>query len=360
MMDLSLNASILISLIYVAASLVAAIVLEVLGKTVFKSGKNKKNILYKRVGNITYGPLIVYFVLSAVIGSISLLDLFAGDSFLAMTDRTWLREVLVATWEVMGILLVTICVARVLNVLLDWYLKKFARRTQTDFDDKIIPPLKRVLPLFIYSVGAIRLLDYFGFSISPILAGLGIGGIAVALAIQRPLGNFFAGTAVLTEGALKEDDFIEIEGGIAGYVSSVGWRSTKIRDRFNNLVIIPNSKMAESIVTNYYSPETAINLIITSGVAYEEDLENVEKTVFESLNQLLKTSKYVAENTEPRFGFSEFGDSNINFWVFMQAKDWPASFQLKSEIIKVIHKNFNNKKITINYPTRRIINDNEQ
>ena len=159
------------------------------------------------------------------------------------------------------------------------------------------------------------------------------------------------------QNKLLEEDFIEIEGGIAGYVSSVGWRSTKIRDRFNNLVIIPNSKMAESVVTNFYSPETAINLIITSGVAYEEDLEKVEKVVYESLNALIKTSEYVALDTEPRFGFSEFGDSNINFWVFMQAKDWPSSFQLKSEIIKIIHKNFEKNNIVINYPTRRIIND---
>ena len=189
------------------------------------------------------------------------------------------------------------------------------------------------------------------------MAGLGIGGIAVALAVQPTLSNFFAGTYVLTEGALKEGDFIEIEGGIAGYVSSVGWRSTKVRDRFNNLVIIPNSKMAESVVTNFYSPETAINLIITSGVAYEENLENVESTVKATLKQLLNDSENVANNTEPRFGFSEFGDSNINFWIFMQAKDWPASFQLKSEIIKSVHSSFAKKGITINYPTRRIIKD---
>ena len=240
---------------------------------------------------------------------------------------------------------------------MDWYSRKILKKTTTELDDKLIPPLKRVLPIIIYVLGALQLLEYFGFSVSPILAGLGIGGIAVALAVQPTLSNFFAGTYVLTEGALKEGDFIEIEGGIAGYVSSVGWRSTKVRDRFNNLVIIPNSKMAESVVTNFYSPETAINLIITSGVAYEENLENVEKTVKDTLHKLLNDSENVANNTEPRFGFSEFGDSNINFWIFMQAKDWPASFQLKSEIIKAVHSNFAKKGITINYPTRRIIKD---
>ena len=75
------------------------------------------------------------------------------------------------------------------------------------------------------------------------------------------------------------------------------------------------------------------------------------------MHKLLNDSENVANHTEPRFGFSEFGDSNINFWIFMQAKDWPASFQLKSEIIKAVHSSFAMKGITINYPTRRIIKD---
>ena len=349
--------ALILSLVFAGVSFAAAVILEILIKTKFKAGKNKNSALFKRIGFVTGGPLVVFLILSGIIWAVSFVNTLAGETVLEKNEMDWLKDILFTSWEVMLILLFIVCAARITNVLLDWYLRKIARRTLTDFDDKVIPPLKRVLPIAIYSIGAIRLLDYFGFSISPILTGLGIGGIAVALAIQRPLGNFFAGTSVLTEGALKEEDFIEIEGGIAGYVSSVGWRSTKIRDRFNNLVIIPNSKMAESVVTNFYSPETAINLIITSGVAYEEDLEKVEKVVYESLNALIKTSEYVALDTEPRFGFSEFGDSNINFWVFMQAKDWPSSFQLKSEIIKIIHKNFEKNNIVINYPTRRIIND---
>ncbi|MDA0769930.1 MAG: mechanosensitive ion channel, partial [Chloroflexi bacterium] len=94
--------------------------------------------------------------------------------------------------------------------------------------------------------------------ISPIWAGLGIGGIAVALAVQPTLSNFFAGTYVVTEGELNMGDYIQLEGGPAGYVTEVGWRSTKIRTMFNNLVIIPNSRMAESIVTNFHNPSLEV------------------------------------------------------------------------------------------------------
>tara|TARA_B100000949_G_scaffold149592_1_gene131429 strand:+ start:28 stop:1101 length:1074 start_codon:yes stop_codon:yes gene_type:complete len=357
MSNFGFNSDLIISLLLVVGSFVLALTLELVGDFVFKAGKNKNATLLYRIAYNLKGPLVVFFIVSGFLWSLSLLDIVAGDLVLEGSDRKWLNDSLLTTWGVLVIVILTISFSRITSVFLDWYSRKILKKTATELDDKLVPPLKRILPIIIYLLGALQLLGYFGFSISPILAGLGIGGIAVALAVQPTLSNFFAGTYVLTEGALKEGDFIEIEGGIQGYVSSVGWRSTKIRDRFNNLVLIPNSKMAESVVTNFYSPETAINILITSGVAYEENLENVEVTVKDTLQQLSSVSENVANNTQPRFGFSEFGDSNINFWIFMQAKDWSASFQLKSEIIKAVHSSFDKKGITINYPTRRIIKD---
>ena len=357
MSNFGFNSDLLISILLVAGSFLLALILELIGDFVFKAGKNKNATLLYRVAYNLKGPWVVFFIVSGFLWSLSLLDIVAGDLVLEGSDRKWLNDSLLTTWGVLVIVILTISFSRIASVFLDWYSRNILKKTTTELDDKLVPPLKRILPIIIYVLGALQLLGYFGFSISPILAGLGIGGIAVALAVQPMLSNFFAGTYVLTEGALKEGDFIEIEGGIAGYVASVGWRSTKIRDRFNNLVLIPNSKMAESVVTNFYSPETAINILITSGVAYEENLENVEVTVKDTLQQLSSVSENVANNTQPRFGFSEFGDSNINFWIFMQAKDWSASFQLKSEIIKAVHSSFAQKGITINYPTRRIIQD---
>ena len=357
MSNFGFNSDLLISILLVAGSFLLALILELIGDFVFKAGKNKNATLLYRVAYNLKGPWVVFFIVSGLLWSLSLLDIVAGDLVLEGSDRKWLNDSLLTTWGVLVIVILTISFSRIASVFLDWYSRNILKKTTTELDDKLVPPLKRILPIIIYVLGALQLLGYFGFSISPILAGLGIGGIAVALAVQPMLSNFFAGTYVLTEGALKEGDFIEIEGGIAGYVASVGWRSTKIRDRFNNLVLIPNSKMAESVVTNFYSPETAINILTTSGVAYEENLENVEVTVKDTLQQLLSVSENVANNTQPRFGFSEFGDSNINFWIFMQAKDWEASFQLKSEIIKAVHSSFAQKGITINYPTRRIIQD---
>ena len=190
---------------------------------------------------------------------------------------------------------------------------------------------------------------------SPILAGLGIGGLAVALAVQPTLSNFFAGTYVVTEGEMKKGDFIELEGGPSGYVEEVGWRSTKIRSRFNNLVIIPNSRMAESIVTNYYSPTPAMNVVVTCGVSYEADLPTVERCALEEAAALISESEQAIKDIDPFFGFSNFGDSNIDFFVFLQAIDRAGTFRLKSQLIKRIHERFGKEGIEINYPVRRLV-----
>jgi len=265
------------------------------------------------------------------------------------------KDLAIKIWKVSVILTATFTVAHVVDRLIDWYLLNIAESTETKIDDTLLPTLRRVLPITIYAVGALVAIDSVGVSISPILAGLGIGGLAVALAVQPTLSNFFAGTYVVTEGELKEGDFIELEGGPSGYVEDVGWRSTKIRSRFNNLVIIPNSRMAESIVTNYFSPTPAMNVIVTCGVSYDANLEDVERFSVEEAQAVINDSDQAIKDVEPFFGFSNFGDSNIDFFVFLQAIDRTGTFTLKSELIKRIHERFNVEGIEINYPVRKIV-----
>ena len=265
------------------------------------------------------------------------------------------RDLSIKIWKIMSILITTFAIAKTIDHLIDWYLLNIAEKTETKIDDTLLPTLRRVLPITIYTAGALVAIDSIGISISPILAGLGIGGLAVALAVQPTLSNFFAGTYVVTEGELKEGDFIELEGGPSGYVEEVGWRSTKIRSRFNNLVIIPNSRMAESIVTNYFSPTPAMNVIVTGGVAYESNLVDVEKYALEEARTVIEESEKAIKGTEPSFGFSNFGDSNVDFYVFRQAIDRAGTFGLRSELIKRIHDRFNREGIEINYPVRKLI-----
>jgi small-conductance mechanosensitive channel len=208
----------------------------------------------------------------------------------------------------------------------------------------------------IYSIGLLVALDSLDIAISPLLAGFGIGGLALAFQ-HTPV--FFSGTYLVAKGELKEGDFIELEGGPSGFVVEVGWRSTKVKIRFNNLIIIPNSKMIDSILTNYYSPTPTMNVVVTCGVSYDCDLTHVERVVLEITQGTIDESHYAVDNADPSFSFSEFGESNIEFFVLIQANNRTGGFLLKSYIVKKIHSRFENEGIEINYPVRRLVYPDE-
>ncbi len=233
------------------------------------------------------GPAVLFIVLLGLfLGFLVLMSLTSSTYDVLEGWDTSVRK----AWVVVIVAEVSYLASHLTQVLIAGYLRVIAARTAVDLDAKLLPPIRRVLPLIIYAVGALVALDSLDISISPLLAGFGIGGLAVALAVQPTLSNFFAGTYLVTEGELKEGDFIELEGGPSGYIVGVGWRSTKIRSRYNNLIIVPNSHMASTVVTNYYSPTPAMNVIVTCGVSYDSDLERVENLVMQIAQQIIDDS----------------------------------------------------------------------
>ena len=236
---------------------------------------------------------------------------------------------------------------------LDWYLTNLASRTNF-IDVRFYPLLRRVAVAIVYAVGILLVLDVLNINISPLIAGLGLGGLAVALAIQPTLANLFAGTYVMTEGVISTGDYIELEGGIAGYVVEVSWRSTRIRTWGNNLVVIPNAKLADTIITNYQEPTPAVNVYLTCGVSYESDLVQVEEISREVMEDLLDKDPNGVKAYGAWFGFESFGESNVIFWLFVQARNRLASFELQSALIRDLQQRFAKEGIVINYPVRAV------
>ena len=285
------------------------------------------------------------------------LGILALAGFLAVTvglelgeDQERANTVAGAAGLVVGI----IAVAGLLSAAVDWYLVTLASRTNHVVDVRLFPLIRRVGGLVVYGIGALLVLDVMDINISPLIAGLGLGGLAVALAIQPTLANLFAGTYVMTEGVIDTGDYIELESGVAGYVVEVGWRSTRIRTWGNNLVVIPNARFAETIITNYQQPVSAVNVYLTCGVSYDSDLDLVEEISREVMDDLLQNDDNAVKSYGSWFAFNAFGESNVDFWLFLQAKDRIASFSLQSALIKDLHRRFNDEGITINYPVRTL------
>ena len=253
-----------------------------------------------------------------------------------------------------GALLVVILFGRLVSRGMDWAIEEQGKRPRRTVDPRLLLMLRRVLVGLIYALGVMLVINTLGIPISPLIAGLGLGGVAVALAIQPTLSNLFAGTYVMTEGVVSPGDYIEMEGGVAGYVLEVGWRSTRLRTWGNNLVVVPNARFAETIITNYYEPTPPVNVYLTCGVSYDSDLTRVEAVSVDVMNSILETSPHGVQEYGSYFGFENFGESNVDFWLFVQAKDRLASFELRSELINQLHNRFDEEGIVINYPVRTL------
>ena len=125
-------------------------------------------------------------------------------------------------------------------------------------------------------VGLIIILNFLGIPITPMITALGVGGSAMALALQDTLANFFAGIHIMMEKSIRVGDFIKLESGQEGVVEDITWRTTRVKMLPNNMVIIPNHKFSQSIVTNYSLPEKRMSLSIPVSVSYQSDPEKVE------------------------------------------------------------------------------------
>ena len=300
---------------------------------------------------------VVKIILLSVRTPVSLVVILIG-SYLAFTiplsPTKSLEDMLTTTIFVLVTIISVYATASLISNLFSWYMTTVATRTQSTLDDQLFPLFRRVAVVLIYGIGILLILDQLHININPLIAGLGLGGLAVALAIQPTLSNIFAGTYVMTEGVISSGDFIELENGMSGYVMDVGWRSTRIRTFQNNLVVIPNSRFAETIITNYQLPAPAVNVIVNCGVSYDSDLYKVEQICNEVMAKVLETSPNANKEYGGYFGYDKFGDSNIDFWIFAQAKDRIASFQLKNALMQSLHQEFKRAGIVINYPVRTL------
>lgn len=212
----------------------------------------------------------------------------------------------------------------------------------------------------IFGIGLLVLLSTLGISITPIVASLGITSLAVALALQPTLENFFSGVQLVIDKPFRVGDFIELDSGEQGFVDRIGWRSTWIRMLPNNIVIMPNSLLSKSKVINYYYPEKELSVPVEVGVHYSSDLEKVEEVTLEVAREILTSHKWGVSTYETFVVFHTFDSSSINFTVMLRAQEYFNRFWIKSAFIKALHKRYAEEGIVIPYPIRAINTDQEK
>lgn len=248
--------------------------------------------------------------------------------------------------------------ARMVGAVLEWYTVEVASKTKTKADEQFLPIIRRVIYAIIFLLAGLVILGALGIEITTLIAAMGIGGLAIALALQPTLANFFSGMQMVLDQPIRIGDYVELEGGDKGTVVDIGWRSTRIRTYANNIVTIPNNKMADSKVINYNDPSTEVGFTVEGGVAYDSDLEKVEKVSLQVARQILDKHDPV-KDFEPLFRYQEFGDSSINLKVILRTKTLSDSYLVKHEFIKALKKRFDKEGIEIPFPQTDVHFDNK-
>ncbi|BAL84197.1 putative small-conductance mechanosensitive channel [Selenomonas ruminantium subsp. lactilytica TAM6421] len=249
------------------------------------------------------------------------------------------------------ILTITRVIARTVSGVIDMQIE----RSQQKMPKTTL--LNAIVNGIIYAMGILVVLQYYGISIAPILTALGVGGMAVALALQETLANIFSGLHLILSKQLRLGDYVHLSSGEEGRVTDITWRFTTIVPvGEGNMVVIPNQKIASSIITNYSMPRHDILIKIPVGVAYNSDLEKVEEVTLDVARQVLtQLNERLDKDRQPAVRFYNFGDSSIDFNVLLHSARFDNQFLLKHEFIKALTKRFREEGIEIPFPIRTIV-----
>lgn len=209
--------------------------------------------------------------------------------------------------------------------------------------------------MLIVGLGLLVVLNGLGVSITPMLTALGVGGLAVALALQEPLGNLFAGVVLTMAGQIRVGDYVKLDSGVEGFVADFGWRTTRIRMLANNLVLVPNSRLSQAIVTNYHLPSTDMGVLVDVGVDYSSDLAKVEQVTIEVAREVMKQVQGGVAEFDPFVRYHTFADSSINFSVILRGRAFVDQYLIKHEFVKRLHERYAREGIVIPYPIRTVV-----
>jgi len=212
----------------------------------------------------------------------------------------------------------------------------------------------------VWGLGIALALHTIGVSIAPVLTALGVGGLAVALALQDTLSNLFAGIQILLSKQVKVGDFVQVDAGREGFVTDINWRNTTIRALSNNLIIVPNSKMASSIAVNYNQPDAVLSVLVQMGVAYGSDLAKVEQVTIEIAREVMQRVEGGVPDHEPFIRFHTFSESSIDFTVILRGQQFTDQYLIKHEFMKRIVKRYREEGIEIPFPQRVVYQRSEQ
>ena len=333
--------SVIIPVVVFAAAVISVLVVRrVLFQLVRRWAKASDSHLDVLVIESLRGPI---FVWSLILGVHLALD----TSGIPARYHPIIRTSVGALW----VLAITIGASRLAGNMVRFY----GRRVTGTRD--VASLTQKLAQIIVLAIGLIWLLKVvFDISLTPILTTLGVGGLAVALALQDTLSNLFAGFYVSISGLVRIGDYIKLTSGEEGYVTDIAWRCTTMRGPNNNLVVIPNSKLGQAIYVNYDLPEHRMTSSVNFGVGYDSDIDRVQAVLLDETMKATATIEGLLADPPPRVLFEPGpGDWSLNFQINFSISRFSEQGRIRSDLRALIFKRLMREGITMPFPTRTIL-----
>ncbi len=294
--------------------------------------------------------LVVDLLEGPVLFTIFIAALYFGQRLLVMSEGV--TDIYSKIVMVLFLINIAWYLMRLINGTMIHYIKPMTAKTETDLDDHLLPIIRKLVNFVIVAIVAIMVIDKLGFNVGSLLAGLGIGGLAFALAAQDLVGNLFGGIAILLDKPFKLGDRIKVSG-VDGYVREIGLRTTRIETFDGTIIVVPNSTMVDSMTENV-SAEKERRMVFTIGVEYDTPVAKLEK----GKELIIKNIKAVKGLNHKDYAvqFVEFADSSLNirvqYWITKAGLD--NYWDVQDALNLGIKRDFEKAKIEMAFPTQTV------
>ena len=328
-----------ISLAIIVGVLVATKALYwVFGKIVKKITRKTKTKLDDIIVDMLEEPIVLGVTIVGVWYALSRLT-FTAEVEEWINKAYWLMLALAITW----------LLARLVDAIIKEYIVPLTKKTEGDFDDQVVPIIRKAIRATIWVLGVIVALNNAGYNVSALLAGLGIGGLALAMAAKDTVANIFGGITIFTDKPFRINDRVKING-FDGTITEIGIRSTRLKTLENRIVTIPNSKFTDGMVENV-SSEPHRKVVLKLGLTYDTTADKVQNGM-KALQEIVDSSELVEENSV--ISFTEFGDFALGILFIYYIKKEADIMKTQTIVNMEIKNRFEDLGIEMAFPTQTI------
>ncbi|MCD6279616.1 mechanosensitive ion channel family protein [Candidatus Micrarchaeota archaeon] len=328
-------------LILIISGIIAKLVFSIIKGSIKKFAERTKTELDNLILNYVEKPFILIILLLGIRYSFSFINISEGATHI-INNIIYISLVLDISWFIIGLT----------NALFENYFSKITRKTKTKLDDMLLPIMKKVITISIFLIAIMVILSNFGYDITALLGGVGIVGIALAMAAQDTIKDILGGMTVITNRPFEIGDAVNIDG-IGGIVEEISIRYIRLRTWSGTIVTIPNSKLGATNIENY-SKAKERKITIDIGVTYETPAKKIELAM-KILKEIANSEKGI-EKEKTQVYLSKYADSAIilRLYYYMNKEGIKDFFGLQHRINLKIKKEFDKNKIDMAYPTQTI------